>query len=327
MSSSRDNEFAVVNKKSRGWCFTWNNPDVSGSELAESIGEHPKINYLVFQLEAGDAGTPHFQGYLRFRETVRRAAVSSLLPRANLRAAMGTAAQNKTYCTKEEGRLEGPWEIGRAPAYPGERTDLLGAVSTIKESGLKRTIEQHPQTFARYPSGLRQLAQFMDKSRSVGAYQPKEVILCFGATRTGKSRYARSLAERTSDGELYIHSNTDWYDGYSGEELVVMDDFGSGHKIPLDRLLKITDCYDDFRVPVKGGFTRWYPKTIVFTSNSHPYYWYDWGDRKEEQRALAARFTQVRMFFPNLEVKDLHDPAEILDFFLNPGLWDVRQRD
>lgn len=314
---------AEVNRRSRGWCWTWNNPPIPGAELLETLKCTEGSDYMVFQLETGESGTPHFQGYIRFKDARRRATVSKLLPGANIRAADGTPAQNRAYCTKDEGRLEGPWESGRKPKTQGQRTDLDEAIRSISEIGYKRAALEHPATFARYPSGLRNIAQLMDESSSVGSFQPKRVILCFGATRTGKSRYARSLKEQTSDGKAYLHTNSDWFDGYHGQELAIFDDFGAGHKVRLDTLLKLTDCYDDWPVPVKGSFQRWYPQTIVFTSNTHPWYWYEWEDRKELQYAMAARFNEVRLFVKGLDVQILSDPDVILEFFLNPGIYSI----
>lgn len=73
------------------------------------------VNYLVYQLEqCPDTGRLHFQGYLETARTVRLGFVRRLngLEGAHFEHANGSPEQNKAYCTKQESRLDGPWEHG-----------------------------------------------------------------------------------------------------------------------------------------------------------------------------------------------------------------------
>jgi len=47
--------------QARCWCFTLNNPE---EELA--VNEWDGIAYAVWQLEIGEEGTVHYQGYVNF---------------------------------------------------------------------------------------------------------------------------------------------------------------------------------------------------------------------------------------------------------------------
>lgn len=46
----------------KNWTFTLNNPTAPERAALYKLADHPDINYIVFQLEEGEAGTPHYQG-------------------------------------------------------------------------------------------------------------------------------------------------------------------------------------------------------------------------------------------------------------------------
>lgn len=51
--------------RSRDYVFTINNPH---DKVLEDWRDKAKgIEYVCWQLEKGESGTPHFQGYIRFR--------------------------------------------------------------------------------------------------------------------------------------------------------------------------------------------------------------------------------------------------------------------
>jgi len=138
---------------SNRYCFTLNNP----TEIP--LPEPPvRISYLVYQLETGEAGTPHLQGYLEVSGS--RMAFTTIqrqypcLSRARLARARGSAEQNRIYCTKEP-RLDGPWTTGTpAPDAPGSghRSDLDAAMLAIREG--MTDFEMHTdfaQVLAQYP--------------------------------------------------------------------------------------------------------------------------------------------------------------------------------
>ncbi len=93
--------------------FTLNNPNVSedGSSL-RAAGRGPAVDYLVFQLEAGEVHeTPHFQGYVEFERDVPVCQARELLeaPRLWMKAAIQNRKANRIYCTKVRTRVKGPW--------------------------------------------------------------------------------------------------------------------------------------------------------------------------------------------------------------------------
>ena len=57
-----------------------------------------------------------------------------------------------------------------------------------------------------------------------------------------------------------------WWDGYAGEEVVVLDDFDPRHAEHLSYYLKIWADHYAFNAEVKGGMIRVRPKTVIVTS-------------------------------------------------------------
>jgi len=53
-------------KTSRRWCFTINNPtsEETHSFITTKLAQGKGMRYCVFQLEEGEAGTPHYQGLI-----------------------------------------------------------------------------------------------------------------------------------------------------------------------------------------------------------------------------------------------------------------------
>lgn len=116
-----------------------------------------------------------------------------------------------------------------------------------------------------------------------------KVILLYGPTGCGKSRWARGLEG------VYITplGGDGWFDGLDGHDNIVLDDFaGAASKTSLNDVLRLLDRYVE-RVKVKGSFRFWKPKLTVITTNIHPYEWYNWDGREAQYPALQRRFTTV----------------------------------
>lgn len=87
-----------------------------------------------------------------------------------------------------------------------------------------------------------------------------------GPTGTGKSRWAKDQFP-----EAYWKQRSNWWDGYSGQKTVILDEFYGW--LPYDLLLRICDRYP-LHVETKGGNVNFTADTIVIISNSIPSNWY-----------------------------------------------------
>lgn len=117
-------------------------------------------------------------------------------------------------------------------------------------------------TWARNFRALERYRRLCTKPRN----EECNVIVIQGPTGTGKSRYAMD----TYPG-AYWKQRGNWWDGYSSEEVVIIDEFYGW--LPFDTLLRLCDRYP-LLVESKGGQLQFVATTIVFTTNQVPEKWY-----------------------------------------------------
>jgi len=282
--------------RSRNFCFTMNNPGDIRPEFSD------KMNYLIYQLEEGETKTPHLQGYVQYKTTTAQSTVVKYFKGAHITIANGTPDQNKTYCTKEP-RLDGPWEFGEITTQ-GKRTDLDGAIEIIRNSKrpLAEIMEQAPQVYVKYPQGMKDLCNYHVEKRTRSEFRIVKVIVHWGTTGTGKTRTA---VESNPDHYIIRNEQTLWWDGYTGQSTLIIDEFKNW--ITLTQLLGLLDGYQ-CRLPVKGSFTYAQWDTVYITSNLSPDDWYPNID-PEHKQALNRRITEIKHFtLPILFSDNVLDP-------------------
>lgn len=264
----------------RRWCFTINNPqsDVLFSELPQDL------KFVCWQLEQGEQGTRHFQGYCICTGPFSMGRVKRALgcDSAHLEPARGTHEQCVAYCSKEDTRVLGPWKLGDEPAGQGARTDLEWVAEEVKKSRSDREIAQErPTVFMRYFKGINALRMALaDPPRRASI----QTMVLHGGTGTGKTFWAydkcpglyRVLLPAQRGAAL-------WWDGYIGQDAILFDDFYG--QIDLATMLHLLDPYP-LTLAVKGSFTlaRW--TKVIITSNKSPMDWYSGTD--PDPMVLAA---------------------------------------
>lgn len=89
-------------KQTRRICFTLNN--YTPEEVEAITHPAPPLTYVLFGYEVGEQGTPHLQGYVELAKKITFAGLQKLpgYARTSLRVAGGDAAENLTYCSKED---------------------------------------------------------------------------------------------------------------------------------------------------------------------------------------------------------------------------------
>ena len=272
--------------RSTTWCFTLNNPTEDEVLLPQSW-DPETYKYLVYQLEQGENGTPHLQGYISFNNQKRFSEFRKYFvdERAHVAVAKGTAKQNRKYCTKEEGRIQGPWEFGVMP-NPGKRTDLMQCKALLDSGAtLKEVSESYFSQFVRYSKAFKEYALLHTVPRN----WEMDIEVVYGSTGTGKSRYCY---ENYPD--AYWKSKNSgqqqFWDGYNGEETIVIDEFYGWFS--WDYLLRLTDRYP-FSLDIKHGTVPLVARKIIFTSNKHPRDWYPnskygWDDSNPLKRRIKT---------------------------------------
>lgn len=266
-------------KRMRYVCMTLNN--YTEDEYSSIVARKDEVSYLVVGKEVGDSGTPHLQMYVEFKanngKTMSAIKKFFKTDRLHIEERKGTQEQASEYCKKEDDFVE----FGEL-SQQGQRTDWKMALEML-QSGMSVTdvITVQPQ--------LMPCIKALERMRQITKCDPIErdvnVIVAYGDAGAGKSRFFWEM-----DDNLFSKPNGDWWDGYMGEDSVLLDDFYGG--IMYAEFLKVLDRYK-LRVPVKGGFVgaRW--KNVFITSNEAPSKWYKHGMTPALKRRISKCYKLV----------------------------------
>jgi len=290
----------------KNWVFTINHPTPQEKDdldyLAVALNRvNVHANYIIFQLEEGEQGTPHYQGYIQFSKRRTFTQVKAVVgQRAHIEVAKGTPLHNKTYCSKEP-RLESTFEYGEMSGGQGKRNDILDFVNSFREKQLstRDIIEQHPCILARYPRFVNTISTFYSTERRLSTFNTRpgwqtelaDILSTEPDNRTvrwyydqtgnsGKSHFATKYCYTRSDaGGIerrefgYVINggrHADIYYGYK-EEKVVFFDWARDNQDGFPYVV-VENFKNGYFLSTKYEVTRRYfssPHVVVF-SNFYP---------------------------------------------------------
>lgn len=241
----------MTNSACKRWCYTINNPTIIPS-IPEEL-----LVYHVFGDEVGESGTPHYQGFVIFKDRKRLSQLSKLIPGGHYEVTKGTNKQASDYC-KKDGKYT---EIGSLPDEPhakgGKATKeryekafkyaKKGELDSIDADLLVKHYRTFKQIHADYVTDIPPL----DTTAGIWIY---------GDSGIGKSRYARE-----EYAGAYVKNCNKWWDGYQNEDYVIIDDLDDTHSCLGHYLKRWADHYA-YTAETKGGSLYIRPKKIVVTS-------------------------------------------------------------
>lgn len=147
----------------------------------------------------------------------------------------------------------------------------MAAKAAIDSGGTMTSLFRNEETFSVAIRHHRGLNMYADLTRTRRNWE-MEVIVLYGGTGTGKTRWAYDNYGETLYSVPQAKGSGCYWDNYDGQETVLIDEM-YGSRFSWGFLLKMLDR-QDHEVPYHGGQRRFNSHRIIFTSNIHPHDWY-----------------------------------------------------
>lgn len=241
-------------------------------------------------------GREHIQGFVIFKNPRVLTGVRKEYEPISFRICDGSIEQNIKYCTKDHDGGTGVFtEEGERPRGQGFRTDIVTVAQMIRDNlsdlQIAQTVTEKKDYGDHYMRNYRGMERFRELITENPRNWAMNVGIFWGPPGTGKTRCVYD-----SFTDVYAKMPGKWWDGYNGQEVVLIDDFDPTDmfEIMYSFYLKLLDRYP-LRVEIKGGTKNFSSKTIIFTSNFDPSTWFN--DR-QNRAAFFRRVTEIREFKP-----------------------------
>ena len=246
--------------------------------------------YLIWQVELTKTGRMHFQGYVQFRDkmTYKQAArhmgITTL--KLHLERCYAISKQAADYCKKEDTRVDmsqlhaagyGHYqdltlEQGfLQPRMPETRPDLVYYMH-LKNMGKSDADLIDNSVVSEVLSKRSNLNKVVQSKNTIA----RRAYIVWGAGGVGKSMVGRIIAKlfkRYMGWGTYYKDNTKWWELYSGEEIVMINEFDGSKNMSWQNFkLLIDKC--PLILEQKNGKKASNIKSVLLISNVEPRYWY-----------------------------------------------------
>jgi len=286
--NSRQNRFADISRSgpvnSKRYMVTLNNPgELTLERIHSMVGAH----YTVGQLEQGQSGTLHLQFFQTFKKPVRLSHYKKYLPRAHVEMAIAITEDCKKYVTKDETRIEGPWEYGEVPLHRNSKEDWEKVFQKAKNGEIESI-----------PADIRVRCYSNLKKIEKDYLKPEKAEDLRGWWICGPSGYGKSCLAEHLFPNAYPKGVNKWWDGYQGQKDVIMNDLDDKHAC-LGHHLKLWG--DRFPVVLEtkcGSVSATYTNFCVTSQYSIDDIWQD--DKTRE--AIKRRFKVIHLPYKIVEV-------------------------
>lgn len=249
----------------------------------------PPMIWMKGQLEKGEnTHFTHWQFVFALNKPQRLSYVSKLLPHAHLEPTRSAAANEYVFKDETCVDIDTRFEFGDLPFKRNSKVDWQKQYSLAKKGLLD---DMDPSVLIKHYGNVRriQVDNIPLKHRGI-----QTVNVFIGGSGLGKSRRAWHEAEALQRQGLSIYEkmpDTKWWDGYSGEQVIVLDEFTG--KVSIGHLLRWFDRYP-CKVEYKGGCTYLATTHWFITTNLPLDRWFS--DITPEHMDALKRRVQVTIF-------------------------------
>ena len=236
------------------------------------------VSSCCISKEVGEEGTPHLQGRITFKRAYRLAQLKKLHPKAHWDI---TKCGSDTNYFKKLGseKLREVTKAKRQRTDIQEIRDELIAGDNIQEI-MKKARTQGQVQFAE--KWYKYMGDPLPKGTKI------QIFWYYGCTGTGKTRRVLDQCDP------FIPTSHKWWDGYEGQDSVLLDDIRADWCKPAE-LLRLIDPYRyQYRVEIKGGVRHLIATKIWVTCPWHPRDF--WKDTDEDPGQILRRLTELVHF-------------------------------
>lgn len=217
--------------------FTLSAEHVSEEELLKELKGYTWIG----QLERGESGYKHYQGYIENGAPIRFSTLKKKFPTIHLEPRKGTQFQAYEYATKKETRIGKV--LGNMEKPPEEQKRGRGKILETLHERIRNgekvddIIQTSPEAMP-HIRNLRELENVIQRTTArKKKYRDVKVTYLYGKTGVGKTRHVYDTYDELYTVTDYRHP----FDNYNGEKVLVLDEFNS--QLQIEFMLKLLDVY------------------------------------------------------------------------------------
>ncbi len=244
----------MAQTQGRKWQITLNNPldkDYSHDNIKLKLSSLKALIYYCMADEIGlETQTPHTHIYIAAQSAIRFSTIKKRFPESHVEQAFGSSQENRDYIlksgkwaedSKSETSIEGSFEEwGEMPLErPGTRSDLDFLYQLVKDGKSNFEILEENSDYLLRLTDIERVRQTVRAEEFRTKFREMQVTYLWGKTGTGKTRF---VMER--EGYAAVYRVTEYehpFDGYAGQETLVLDEYRS--QLKISELLNLLDGY------------------------------------------------------------------------------------
>lgn len=256
--SSVNTKNRVFKKQARSFHLVFNASVLTKIEEFRKIIEMKPLRYSLCRRGLNKRGEEHAHVYVCFTRPVQLSSKNCF--GAHIAKCRGSPKQNVDYICSHHPDLI--WEIG---SMPKGKENINDTWEQFVEDIHNGCVDKDSKMYARYRSYAdRRMAELKVHEDYEGDLKAKNIWI-WGPSRTGKTYWARHFSNK----RIYVKPINKWWDGYDGQEVVIIEDIDPDSCQHLAHYMKVWADRYPFTAALKGSSTVISPKEyiLIVTSN------------------------------------------------------------